>query len=129
MIPKKKPSPRKRKAALRAKAERAGWRAAKGKWPERDKERRDWCHTQPCFASAVMGELVIGRSECCHVGELRGLGQKCSDFESIPMTRKYHILQHKLGGDFWAWLGVSREYAIAQTNEAYEKYLKEKRNG
>lgn len=59
--------------------------------PARSKEHLVFIRSLPC--------CVSGRSwgvEAAHVGR-RGMGQKCSDFETIPLNSLFHREQHQMG--------------------------------
>lgn len=59
--------------------------------PARSKEHLAFVRSLPC--------CVSGRTFCveaAHVGR-RGMGQKCSDFETIPLNALYHREQHRIG--------------------------------
>lgn len=59
--------------------------------PARSKDHLAFVRSLPC--------CVSGRTfgvEAAHVGR-RGLGQKCSDFETIPLNALYHREQHRVG--------------------------------
>jgi hypothetical protein len=64
------------------------------------------------------------RTEAAHVG-VRGLGQKCSDRETIPLCPAHHRLDrdscHRLGKRFWQHHGLDREALIAAFNQRYER--------
>ena len=66
--------------------------------------------------------VLYGRTEAAHVG-LRGLGQKCSDRETIPLCAWHHRLgaesHHKLGKKFWEHHGLNRNELIAQFQARY----------
>ena len=55
--------------------------------------------------------------EAAHVGE-RGLGQKCSDRETLPLCAEHHRLgmdsHHVLGRGFWTHWAISRILVIAK---------------
>ncbi len=61
--------------------------------------------------------------EAAHVGD-RGLGQKCSDREAIPLCPTHHRIgtdsHHRLGKKFWEHHGLDRDMLIQQYNAAYE---------
>lgn len=64
-------------------------------------------------------------TECAHVGQ-RGLGQKCSDCESLPLCRDEHHQNgpeshHVLGKRFWSFHGLNRRVLIAELNRLYEE--------
>jgi len=62
------------------------------------------------------------RTEAAHVGD-RGLGQKCSDRETIPLCAEHHTQgrdsYHKLGKKFWEHHGLDRFELIARLNAMY----------
>jgi hypothetical protein len=61
-------------------------------------------------------------SEAAHVGQ-RGLGQKCSDRETIPLCAEHHRngrdSVHVLGKRFWPHHGLDRYRLIAELNQRY----------
>lgn len=62
-------------------------------------------------------------TECCHVG-LRGLGQRCSDIESLPLCAFAHHTRgvwsvHTLGKRFWSHHGLSRGSLLAELQDLY----------
>lgn len=66
----------------------------------------------PC---AVCGSRPV---EVAHVG-VRGLMQRSSDLETIPLCANHHRTgkeaQHVLGKYFWAHHGIDREVTIKST--------------
>lgn len=73
--------------------------------------------------------LVCGRLkyvEAAHVG-MRGLGQKCSDRECLPLCSWHHIhgpeSHHVLGRKFFEFHKLDRLKLIADLNEMYEQFL------
>jgi len=62
------------------------------------------------------------RTEAAHVG-VRGLGQKSSDRETIPLCREHHRLGphsiHRLGKHFWEHHGIDKDALIAELNRRY----------
>lgn len=62
-------------------------------------------------------------SEAAHVGE-RGLGQKCSDRETIPLCAEHHRTgqdaHHVLGKRFWEHHGLDKAGIISRLNAEYE---------
>lgn len=63
-------------------------------------------------------------TEAAHVGN-RGLGQKCSDRETIPLCAAHHRTgkdsHHVLGKKFWDFHGLDKEKLIAELNARYEE--------
>lgn len=85
-----------------------------------DPEYLAWIREQPC----VVTFCKIPRSEAAHVGEIRGLGQKCSDHETIPLCVWHHGPEgpqshHRLGKGFWPFWGLDRDALIAEYRERY----------
>lgn len=83
-----------------------------------DKAYISWLHTQPC---CVCGRL--SGIEAAHVGR-RGLGQKCSDLEAIPLCSEHHrtgpAAHHVLGKWFWSFHSIDREAIIEKMNKRLE---------
>lgn len=102
---------------------RRKWRIAKGTWPARSQEYRRWIASQPCI-------ICGGPSECAHVGPVRGLAQKCSDYETVPLCREHHRTGrdsvHTLQKLFWNHHGISREKI---TNYFREQYVSRETGG
>lgn len=78
----------------------------------------------PCIVCAREGCKQVSPTEAAHVGE-RGLGQKCSDREAVPLCGLAHHRegsesQHKLGKKFWAYHCLERELIIADLNGQYD---------
>lgn len=78
----------------------------------------------------VVCELVTGseagtplRIEVAHVGT-RGLSQKCSDRETLPLCARHHRTgkdaHHVLGRKFWQHHQLDRDALIAELNARYE---------
>lgn len=63
-------------------------------------------------------------TEAAHVG-IRGIGQKCSDRETIPLCARHHRTgkdsAHVLGKGFWQHHSLGREQLIANLNQKYEE--------
>ena len=66
----------------------------------------------------------VTRTEVAHVGE-RGLSQKCSDRETIPLCGCHHrtgnTSHHRLGKLFWEHHKLDRDSIIAALNQEYER--------
>ncbi len=82
----------------------------------------DFIRGHQCCACKMWGASQSTPTEAAHVGE-RGLGQKCSDREAIPLCATHHrtgaLAQHVLGKKFWAFHGLDRAKLIAQYQERY----------
>lgn len=63
-------------------------------------------------------------TEAAHVGE-RGLSQKCSDRETIPLCCAHHRTgkdsHHVLGKQFWEHHQINKEAVISGYNRLFEK--------
>ena len=111
-----------RKAAIAAKAERRQWADAKGTQPARDPAYRTWIASLPCLINDFY-RGCSGTIECAHVGPIRGLRQKCSDYETVPLCIWHHRTgrhsHHVLGKLFWAHYGLDRDAIIADLRRRY----------
>lgn len=135
-------SQQRRKASARIfKAIRRTWAKLKGTRPARDAEYLAWLRTQSCaiaectswgdqragFARIPPVTESLDRSviEAAHVGAIRGLGQKCSDREAIPLCAYHHrtgpIAHHVLGKEFWPYWKMNREETIEMYNQLFEQ--------
>lgn len=110
---------------------RRSWRAGKGKWPLHDPEYLKWIRQQPCLcceAANLMlerqGERKSFATEAAHVG-LRGLAQKSSDRETIPLCRWHHregpFSAHKLQKVFWKFWNFNRDRIVTELNREYDE--------
>lgn len=99
-----------------------------------------WLHTLPCVvcqfsvvavsSNASTMEITVSlmtqssRTEAAHVGA-RGLSQKCSDREALPICKDHHTERrdsaHKLQKTFWAHHGLDKEVLIAEYNRKYKE--------
>ncbi len=63
------------------------------------------------------------QSEAAHVGE-RGLGQKCSDRETIPLCAAHHRTgpesHHVLGKAFFTHHKLDKDAIVAELNRLYD---------
>lgn len=97
-----------------------------------DIDYKAWIATLPCIV-CVRGVIEmlqiapftwIARSEAAHVGD-RGLGQKSSDRETIPLCMQHHRTgkdaAHVIGKRFWIHHGLDRVKLIAEFNREYEE--------
>ena len=84
-----------------------------------DESYKAWIRRQPCVCCGSRRYI-----ECAHVG-LRGHGQKCSDFETLPLCPTHHVQgpesHHALGKRFWLVWGLDRHKLIEELNERYRK--------
>lgn len=96
-----------------------------------------WIRTLACVCclrnQRVLDQAVPGffnlnqasKTEAAHVGP-RGLGQKCSDRQTVPLCALDHHRQgpesvHVLGKGFWNYHGLDRDAIIAELNGRYEE--------
>ena len=79
----------------------------------------------PCMICLRVGLIQASRTEVAHVGD-RGLGQKCSDFETIPLCNAHHtsgaFAIHRAGKWFWEHFGIDKSETIAQYRRIYESH-------
>lgn len=78
----------------------------------------DWVRTQPCAVCGVRRGI-----QAAHVG-LRGLRQKCSGWEVLPLCRRHHERgmpegHHDLGKRFWGFHGLDRCRAVRVLTQRY----------
>lgn len=81
--------------------------------------------TQACVCCEAEGRRQLEPTEAAHVG-LRGLSQKCSDRETIPLCRHHRTgfnAHHRLGRKFWEHFELDRGGLIEDFNERYELEL------
>lgn len=61
--------------------------------PVRDPEHLKFVRSQPCCVPGCKR----GPIEANHVGGSKGMGQKCSDLEAVPMCQRHHRFYHDKG--------------------------------
>lgn len=75
-----------------------------------------------CIVCRDKGNLQETRTEAAHCGD-RGLGQKCSDRETIPLCAWHHRIgpesQHVLGKGFWTHHGLEKDKLFAQLQAVF----------
>lgn len=79
--------------------------------------------TQPCSVPGCKPGFKAGPIEAAHVGS-RGIGQKCSDRDVIPLCARLHHQvgpksHHTLGKSFWQAHGLNRATLIHDLNRLY----------
>lgn len=108
----------------------------------KDKEYLEWIASLPCVicmhlwqglqrrerSMQMIEERLMGNhqrtfTEVAHVGT-RGLSQKCSDRETLPLCVIHHRTgpdaHHKLGRRFWTYHGLDRDAFLKYFNDRYE---------
>jgi hypothetical protein len=75
--------------------------------PVRSEEHKAFIRSLPCYVCALSGRLNSRHIEACHTPGSRGMGQKRSDLDTIPMCRTHHDYQHQIG-----WPAFIRKYQI-----------------
>jgi hypothetical protein len=93
--------------------------------PLRDKNYLAFIRQQECvigYSAALLRTDCRGRIEAAHVG-LRGLSQKSSDHQTIPLCAGHHRIhtdsQHNLGKNFWEVHGLNRDRLMRIFRERY----------
>lgn len=95
--------------------------------PHRDIVYLAWLRTMPCVVCWTyrIRSLRFATVEAAHVGE-RGIGQKCSDREALPLCTHHHRTgpqsHHVLGRKFWEFWHLDRFLLIRNHNECFEKW-------
>ena len=88
----------------------------------KDKAYLEWIRSLSCVVCDSQGHPQTSITEAAHVGE-RGLSQKCSDRETIPLCAGHHRIgvtaQHRLGKKFWEHHQIYLDTLIAGLNERY----------
>ena len=93
--------------------------------PERDEKYRNFIRGLGCIVcrDTVPHNPQSSKTECAHIGE-RGLGQKCSDYETVPLCSYHHRIgptsHHVLGKHFWSRHGIDRDRTIAALRAVYD---------
>ncbi len=108
-------------------------RSATRKRLGRDKAYLDWIRSLYC-AVCMLPWKISGSgvaysnvqqypTEAAHVGD-RGLSQKCSDRETIPLCALHHRLgpqsHHRAGKKFWRIWNLDRDKLIREYRERFE---------
>jgi len=81
-----------------------------------DQDYRRFVRSLPCARCSTRR-----RVEFAHQGP-RGLSQKTTDYNGVPLCIYCHRLQHSSSKEFWNTLGINLDDLIAQLNRAYEVY-------
>lgn len=78
-----------------------------------------WIRRQACVCCGTRRYV-----EAAHVG-LRGHGQKCSDYETLPLCAAHHWngpeCHHVLQKEFWTHWNLDRHKLIEELNERYRQ--------
>jgi hypothetical protein len=84
----------------------------------------EWIAAMPCLVCDWRGIKQTTFTEVAHVGT-RGLSQKCSDRETVPLCVIHHRTgpeaHHKLGRRFWVFHGLILEKLLKHFNDRYEQ--------
>lgn len=103
-------------AANRTPVRQARFKPRRGRFL--DEPYLKWLRSLPCVVCGT-----FSRIDAAHVGP-RGLGQKCSDREALPLCRRHHVdgehSHHVLGRGFWSFWKLDRFRLIADFNRAYD---------
>lgn len=78
----------------------------------------------PCVVCLAWESEQRTRTTVAHVGD-RGLSQKCSDRETLPLCVDHHQegknAHHKMGKRFWSHHELDRDVLIRLFNERYNE--------
>ena len=75
--------------------------------PVRSSGHLKFIRSLPCIVCATCGRLNSRNIQACHTPGSRGMGQKRSDVDTIPMCRTHHDYQHQVG-----WATFLRKYQL-----------------
>lgn len=108
-------------------------RANPRRGPARDRAYLAWIRRFGCVA-CLNSTIIAPKNplwddiEAAHVGPIRGLGQKCSDYETIPLCEQHHRLgrdsQHRLQKKFFDHHGLDRAALISELNSRYREGMR-----
>src|ERR1700761_2541628 len=83
-----------------------------------DEKYKAWIRKQACVCCGTRRYV-----EAAHVG-MRGMGQKCSDYETLPLCSAHHVqgpeAHHVLQKRFWSHWKLDRLKLIAGFNRRYK---------
>lgn len=101
----------------------------------KDAKYLEYIRSLPCAICVLLAGLIeanhgvsrlnqLSKTEAAHVGE-RGLSQKCSDRETIPLCgiehhREGKYSNHKLGKKFWEYWKLDRDELVTELQQAYD---------
>ena len=95
-----------------------------------DEPYKRWIRSLPCVVCSTWGFSIQGYHgfvECAHVGQ-RGMKQKCSDRETLPLCVWHHRLGPKsvhAGKGFWMHWKLDRYELIKEYNLKFERREKD----
>jgi hypothetical protein len=93
-----------------------------------DKDYLAFIASLPCLLCPRRAQT--SRTEVAHVGS-RGLGQRCSDRETVPLCVEHHRTgkeaHHVLGKRFWEHHRTDRDTVLAGLNAMYKKQVEERK--
>ncbi len=99
-------------------------RATPRRGPIRDAAYLEWIRTLPCLVCVHYESKQTRHTESCHVG-LRGMGQRSSDRETVPLCGDHHrtgsTSHHVIGKTFWEWHGLVGDAIVSTLNARYER--------
>ncbi len=94
--------------------------------PARDEKYRNFIRSLGCIVcrDSVPVNAQSSRTECAHVGSIRGLSQKCSDYETAPLCMEHHRTgpesHHVIGKRFFEFHGIEKVKTFAALRAVYE---------
>ena len=94
--------------------------------PARSKTYLDWIRRQPCAATPSIGKAggdCVDLVQVSHHGD-RGMGQKCSDYRTIPLCRYHHMDQWHAKGSLFGWpREITDQWIAEQIIVHLERYI------
>lgn len=84
----------------------------------KDEAYLEWIKKQSCCVSGT--RLMINPHHYGRTG--KGIGQKCSDYETVPLSWESHQLCHRIGNKkFQALYGINFEFVGEKLRERYKQ--------
>lgn len=98
-------------------------RSATRNGTDKDPEYLNFIRSLRCVVCVLEGSRQHHATEAAHIGE-RGLSQKCSDREAIPLCAAHHRLGadalHRLGKGFWSHHNIDGNSLLVELRKRFE---------
>ena len=89
-----------------------------------DEAYKAFIRSLPCLICGMLRCRQTTKTEAAHVGQ-RGLAQKCSDRETIPLCALHHRegehAHHRMGKKFWIHWNLERSEVILRYQRMFER--------
>lgn len=81
---------------------------------KRDKKYLAWVRKQPCVVTKAVGTYAAIHAHHVHMGGQSGIGQKPSDYRTLPLEANEHACLHNTGERlYWQAEEIDPEQLIA----------------